>query len=242
MGRLACHLRPAHVQVTETLDDLCDRLITTLLPDQRSRDDSALLVARTQALAPENVSCLQLQDDPTAAGQARAHVRAQLAAWNLDELIMTTELVASELVGNVVRHARGPITLRLLRGRTLICEVADASPAMPRIRRAADTDENGRGLQLIAAVTSRWGVVGQRSGDQQGRQQAERVGSERDRQHPGAEVPLLLEDDQQRGGRARGDVQRCEDGSRPGERSGRGKQPVGAAGLRGRQAGAAVMP
>ncbi|MCX4462182.1 ATP-binding protein [Streptomyces sp. NBC_01728] len=107
MGRLARHLRPAHVQVTETLDDLCDRLITTLLPDQRSRDDSALLVARTQALAPENVSCLQLQDDPTAAGQARAHVRAQLAAWNLDELIMTTELVASELVGNVVRHARG---------------------------------------------------------------------------------------------------------------------------------------
>jgi hypothetical protein len=76
----------------------------------------------------------------------------------LDELIMTTELVASELVGNVVRHARGPITLRLLRGRTLICEVADASPAMPRIRRAADTDENGRGLQLIAAVTSRWGA------------------------------------------------------------------------------------
>lgn len=158
MGRLACHLRPAHVQVTESLDDLCDRLITTLLPDQRSRDDSALLVARTQALAPENISCLQLQDDPTAAGQARAHVRAQLAAWNLDDLIMTTELVASELVGNVVRHARGPITLRLLRGRTLICEVADASPAMPRIRRAADTDENGRGLQLIAAVTSRWGA------------------------------------------------------------------------------------
>lgn len=71
---------------------------------------------------------------------------------------MTTELVASELVGNVVRHARGPVTLRLLRGRTLICEVADASPAMPRIRRAADTDENGRGLQLIAAVTSRWGA------------------------------------------------------------------------------------
>ncbi|MGW4138214.1 SpoIIE family protein phosphatase [Streptomyces mirabilis] len=158
MGRLACQLHPAHVQATETLDDLCDRLITTLLPDQRSRDDGALLVARTQALAPENISCLQLQDDPTAAGQARAHVRAQLAAWNLDELIMTTELVASELVGNVVRHARGPITLRLLRGRTLVCEVADASPAMPRIRRAADTDENGRGLQLISAVTSRWGA------------------------------------------------------------------------------------
>jgi len=37
------------------------------------------------------------------------------------------------------------MTLRLLRGRTLVCEVADASPAVPRIRRAADTDESGRG-------------------------------------------------------------------------------------------------
>ncbi|MFF4518453.1 hypothetical protein [Streptomyces mirabilis] len=85
-------------------------------------------------------------------------------------------------------------------------------------------------------------VVGQRSGDQQGRQQAERVGSEGNGQRPGGEVPLLLEDDQQRGGGACGHVQRCEDGSRPGERSGGGKQPAGPAGLRGREAGAAVMP
>ncbi|WP_405887481.1 SpoIIE family protein phosphatase [Streptomyces sp. NBC_01136] len=164
MGRLARHLHPdhpgsAHPPAPEALDDLCDRLINTLLPDRRSiRDDSALLVARTHALAPEDISCRQLQDDPTAAGQARAHVRDQLTTWSLDELIMTTELVVSELVGNVVRHARGPITLRLLRGRTLVCEVTDGSPTMPRIRRAADTDESGRGLQLIAALTSRWGA------------------------------------------------------------------------------------
>ncbi|MET8952001.1 SpoIIE family protein phosphatase [Streptomyces sp. NPDC004393] len=164
MDRLARQLhldRPdlVCVQATETLDDLCDRLITTLLPERHIvRDDSALLVARPHALAPEDVFCRQLPDDPKAAGQARTCVRDQLAAWNLDELIMTTELVVSELVGNVVRHARGPITLRLLRGRALVCEVTDASPTMPRIRRATDTDESGRGLQLIAALTSRWGA------------------------------------------------------------------------------------
>ncbi|MET8410875.1 SpoIIE family protein phosphatase [Streptomyces sp. NPDC005195] len=169
MGRLARCLRPARSgpdsgpastgAATESLDALCDRVIAGLLPDRGSlRDDSALLVARTHALAAEDVSCLRLRNDPAAAGQARRHVRAQLTAWGLDEVIMTTELVVSELVSNVVRHASGPITLRLLRGRTLVCEVADASPVMPRIRRAADTDEGGRGLQLIAAVSSRWGA------------------------------------------------------------------------------------
>ena len=40
---------------------------------------------------------------------------------------MTTELVVSELVANVVRHARGPYRLRLLRSRSLVCEVFDGS-------------------------------------------------------------------------------------------------------------------
>jgi anti-sigma regulatory factor (Ser/Thr protein kinase) len=69
-----------------------------------------------------------------------------------------TELLVSELVGNVVRHAVGPTTVRLLRSRTLICEVSDGSLSMPRIRRAADTDEGGRGLQLVAAMADRWGA------------------------------------------------------------------------------------
>lgn len=71
---------------------------------------------------------------------------------------MTTELIASELVGNVIRHAKGPIQLRLIRSRSLICEVADGSLTTPHIRRALDTDEGGRGLQLITALSQRWGT------------------------------------------------------------------------------------
>jgi two-component sensor histidine kinase len=85
-------------------------------------------------------------------------VRDQLAAWRLEELTMTTELVVSELVANVVRHARGPYRLRLLRSRSLVCEVFDGSLTTPRPRRAAWTDEGGRGLQLIAALCDRWGT------------------------------------------------------------------------------------
>ena len=67
-------------------------------------------------------------------------------------------MVASELVANVVRHAHGPVQLRLLRSTTLVCEVFDGSVTTPRIRRTSWTDEGGRGLQLIAALCDRWGT------------------------------------------------------------------------------------
>jgi anti-sigma regulatory factor (Ser/Thr protein kinase) len=99
-----------------------------------------------------------LPKDPRAAGQARRHVREQLRTWGLEDLTSTTELLASELVGNVVRHAKGPVSLRLLHGAELICEVFDGSLTMPRIRRATDMDEGGRGLQLVTALSQRWGT------------------------------------------------------------------------------------
>ncbi|XMA35838.1 ATP-binding protein [Streptomyces albogriseolus] len=85
-------------------------------------------------------------------------MRRQLAAWRLDELTTTTELLVSELVGNVVRYATGPVRLRLLWGEELICEVSDGSLTMPRIRHAAETDEGGRGLQLVSTLSRSWGT------------------------------------------------------------------------------------
>lgn len=34
----------------------------------------------------------------------------------------------------------------------------DGSLTMPRIRRATETDEGGRGLQLVTALSQRWGT------------------------------------------------------------------------------------
>ncbi|XUL85627.1 SpoIIE family protein phosphatase [Streptomyces galilaeus] len=141
------------------LERLCDTLTAGLLPaEQPTADDAALLVVRLHALTPDKIASWSLPDDPRAAGQARRHVREQLSTWGLEDLTPTTELLASELVGNVVRHAKGPVSLRLLHGAELICEVFDGSLTMPRIRRATDTDEGGRGLQLITALTQRWGT------------------------------------------------------------------------------------
>lgn len=76
----------------------------------------------------------------------------------LDELAFTTELVLSELVTNAIRYGNGPIGVRMLLDRTLICEVFDGSSTSPHLRYAATTDEGGRGLFLVAQLTDRWGT------------------------------------------------------------------------------------
>ncbi|GAA3047070.1 hypothetical protein GCM10020000_28890 [Streptomyces olivoverticillatus] len=53
--------------------------------------------------------------------------------------------------------ARGEIRLRLLLDRTLVCEVWDGGLVQPRRRRARDTDEGGRGLQLVGLLSAAWG-------------------------------------------------------------------------------------
>ncbi|MFD1660013.1 SpoIIE family protein phosphatase [Streptomyces caeni] len=167
---LAQHAVPAFAAPDEDddvrrLNDLCDTVVSALLPDHgRTNDDAALLIAHMRAIDADDVASWTLPEDPRAAGQAREHVRDQLATWGLDHLAITTELLASELVGNVIRHAKGPIHLRLLRSHSLTCEVYDGSLSTPRIRHAAYTDEGGRGLQLVAALSRRWGARYHRDG------------------------------------------------------------------------------
>jgi anti-sigma regulatory factor (Ser/Thr protein kinase) len=90
--------------------------------------------------------------------EARKVATQQLSAWGLDELAFTTELVVSELVTNAIRYASGPIRLRLITDRALICEVSDGAATAPHLRHPKTTDEGGRGLFLISQFTQRWGT------------------------------------------------------------------------------------
>jgi hypothetical protein len=148
-----------HRDHIQRLEDLCDTVVSALLPDRgQTTDDACLLIADTRSTGAGDYVSWSLPQDPRAAGQAREYIRQQLGIWGLDDLTLTTELLVSELVGNVVRHARAPIRLRLLRSTSLTCEVYDGSLTMPRIRHASYTDEGGRGLQLVAAMSRRWGT------------------------------------------------------------------------------------
>ncbi|MFF5713228.1 SpoIIE family protein phosphatase [Streptomyces sp. NPDC012756] len=143
--------------------EVCDRLLSELLPEQPT-DDVALLVARTRALDPEHVATLDVPSDPAAVAGARAFASERLTAWGLDELSFATELVVSELVTNAIRYGRPPVQLRLILQTTLTCEVFDASSTAPHLRRARTFDEGGRGLLLVAQLAERWGTRHNREG------------------------------------------------------------------------------
>ncbi|WP_405954350.1 SpoIIE family protein phosphatase [Streptomyces phaeochromogenes] len=150
-------LRRVLEQRAPSLDDRCQAVVEALVP-ARPPDDVVLLMARARRLDAERTVSWELSGDPAAVADVRKRTSRQLCEWGLDELTFTTELVVSELVTNAIRHASGPIRLRLIMSRTLVCEVWDASPTAPHLRHPKTTDEGGRGLFLVSQFTQRWGT------------------------------------------------------------------------------------
>ncbi|MFD7062519.1 ATP-binding protein [Streptomyces sp. NPDC059906] len=115
---------------------------------------------------------------PDAVRTARSLVRRTLDEWRLDSVGDIAALLVSELVTNALRHATGPIGVRLVRSPApaagaagavaaagvdgaagvLLVEVSDPLPDPPRERVARPDDEDGRGLQLVASAARRWGT------------------------------------------------------------------------------------
>ncbi len=150
-------LRTALAGADPSPQGTCEAVLDAL-PPSRASDDIALIVARTRALDAGRVVEWDVPGDPAAVRRARAEATRQLTEWGLEELEFTTELILSELVTNAIRYGGGPIRVRLIHDRQLICEVTDSSHTSPHLRYAATTDEGGRGLYLIAQLTQRWGT------------------------------------------------------------------------------------
>ncbi|MGI5196465.1 SpoIIE family protein phosphatase [Streptomyces sp. CA-288835] len=150
-------LRHALTGPGRTPEETCDAALEALLPD-RPRDDIALVVARTRTLGADRTAAWEVPADLSAVARVRAAATRTLEEWGLSEEAFTTELILSELVTNALRHATAPIRIRLIRDRALICEVSDASSTAPHLRRAATTDEGGRGLFLVSQFAERWGT------------------------------------------------------------------------------------
>ncbi|MEU9208259.1 ATP-binding protein [Streptomyces sp. NPDC048415] len=106
--------------------------------------------------------------EPGVVRNARAVVRGQLRDWELDSLSDLAALLVSELVTNSLRHATGPIGVRLVRPAgvpdALLVEVSDPLPDPPHERSADADDESGRGIQLVAGSSRRWGTRPGRTG------------------------------------------------------------------------------
>jgi anti-sigma regulatory factor (Ser/Thr protein kinase) len=101
---------------------------------------------------------------PESVPMARLHVRVALGFHGLGEYANDVETITSELVTNAVRHVcdDGTETIGIALARTwdpaaVTVIVSDSSPEGP-IRRDTSTDsEQGRGLQIVEALSAHWG-------------------------------------------------------------------------------------
>ena len=155
LGRLRDIFGPGSAE--RSLEDLCKDTLLGVWADEH-RDDIALLVARLRRIPSDHVVSWTLPAELTSASKARSLIRRPLRRWGLTDLVPTAELLASELVTNAVRYAQGKIGLRLVLEGGLVCEVLDDSAALPRLRHPDDSDERGRGLQVVSQLAQRWGA------------------------------------------------------------------------------------
>ncbi len=99
-------------------------------------------------------------------GAARRHASRVLDDLGLQRLRDDACTVVSELATNAVLHARSDFTVTLvLHERHVRIAVADRSPSRPRPSRLRDqAATTGRGLHMVAALSSGWGIEGRQPG------------------------------------------------------------------------------
>ncbi|MYS50586.1 SpoIIE family protein phosphatase, partial [Streptomyces sp. SID6013] len=148
IGRLTQAVAAVHPW--DALPQAARRVVSEVMPERR-RDDVSLLLARLIGYRKGDTATWRLPAREDAAARARALVLALLRQWRTrDGTRDSVLLLVSELVTNAVRHARGPITVRLIRaGPGLLCEVGDTGNGRPRLGRAGLLDDGGRGLHVV---------------------------------------------------------------------------------------------
>jgi anti-sigma regulatory factor (Ser/Thr protein kinase) len=139
------------------LEDLCKTALDGVYSDAK-RDDIAVLIAKLRRIPEDHRMDFPLEPDLSSVRQARAMVRDPLKRWGLEDLIPATELLVSELVTNAFKYAKGETSMRLiLQPDSLVCEVHDTSPALPRVLQVDKDAESGRGLHVVSQLAARWG-------------------------------------------------------------------------------------
>jgi anti-sigma regulatory factor (Ser/Thr protein kinase) len=107
-----------------------------------------------------NELALSLPRSHTAGGVARRALRDRFAETLGAERTGELSLVVTELLTNAVIHGRGAIILKLRAdGDRVYGEVIDEGGGFEQqMRESGPDDVNGRGLSIVEALSSRWGI------------------------------------------------------------------------------------
>ena len=121
-------------------------------------------VVKPRTAVPESTTsreaAFDIAPDPTAPAQARRLVDEMMKLWDCDDPDDVAILLTSELITNVVRHARTNLRLEVsLRAMTLRIAATDEIPAPPQLRPMDTDSEGGRGLALINSLAHQWGIT-----------------------------------------------------------------------------------
>ncbi len=103
---------------------------------------------------------ITLPPEPGSAGQARHFVADTVRDVLPDDVTEVAVLLTSELVTNVIVHARTPMQLSVeVEAEALRVAIADEVPRTP-VRRAAEGTPRltGRGMHLVESLATQWGV------------------------------------------------------------------------------------
>jgi serine/threonine-protein kinase RsbW len=106
-----------------------------------------------------------VRHEPTSAGEVRRALTDDLSRRGLpDDVVDDAALLASELVGNSVRHAY-PLPGGVLRvgweveaGRVVLRVTDGGGREAPHVRDAGPRDVRGRGLAIVDSLAADWGV------------------------------------------------------------------------------------
>jgi len=146
-----------------------EALADALLAEAPRDDDVALLVTRLssgQRAAVERRLPVQPMSLPIARGWLSDVVGVWREAGQVvdgpssGDLVDVAQLLLTELLSNALRHSETPILVAAaLHDGRLRVEVTDSGHRMPKMRQAGPGETAGRGLQLVDALSSSWGVT-----------------------------------------------------------------------------------
>ncbi|MFI9206233.1 ATP-binding protein [Streptomyces sp. NPDC053048] len=101
---------------------------------------------------------------PRSVGRSRRLLREEVRGWPVAAgtaevaVLLLSELMTNACRASRVSREREIKALCTVDRERLRIEVADAAPGIPRLRRAGEDEETGRGLALVAALADAWDV------------------------------------------------------------------------------------